>query len=98
MSDDPHPLNDELPVRIRAIVRNMLQRITDLAKHESKAVPSATCFYPITLLAEAKGNVLCDEAGVPVIVRAPVDVPGIAQDAIGDGDDPRVVFAHPISK
>jgi len=98
MSNDPHPLNDDTPVRIRAIVRNMLtllRRITDFAKHESKTVPSATGYYPITLLADAKGNVLCDEAGVPIIVRAPVDVLGIAPEGFGDDDGPRVVFVQP---
>src|SRR5262245_60077028 len=80
-----HPLNDEIPVNVRAIVINMLallQRITDLAKYESKTVPSQTGFYPISVLANAKGDVLCDAAGVPVLVRAPVDVLALAPDGV----------------
>jgi hypothetical protein len=93
-----HPLNDATPVNIRAIVSNMLalvQRITDLAKHESRTVPSQTGFYPIALLADASGNVLCDEAGVPVVVRAPVDVLAIAPDGISDQGGRTVLFAQP---
>jgi hypothetical protein len=93
-----HPLNDDTPVNIRAIVSNMLtllQRITNLAKHESRTVPSQTGFYPIALLADANGNVLCDEAGVPVVVRAPLDLLGIAPDGIDAQGGPTVIFAQP---
>jgi len=78
-----HPLNDATPTWVHAITRAMLsllKRIADTAAHESKTVSSQTGFYPITLLADAKGNVLCDEGGVPVVVRAPVDVLAIASD------------------
>ena len=78
-----HPLNDATPTWVHAITRAMLsllKRIADTAAHESKTVSSQTGFYPITLLANAKGDVLCDEAGVPVVVRAPVDVLAIASD------------------
>jgi hypothetical protein len=78
-----HPINDPTPTWVHAVtgaMLSLLKRITDTAAHESKTVPSQTGFYPITLLADAKGNVLCDEAGVPVVVRAPVDVLAIAPD------------------
>jgi hypothetical protein len=72
-----HPINDTTPTCVHAITTNMLElirRICQLARHEARSTPSQTGFYPITLLADAKGNVLCDEAGVPVVVRAPLDI------------------------
>src|SRR3954451_11632519 len=81
-----HPLDDDTPLNVYVVARSMLgliQRITDLAKHESKTVPSQTGYYPITLLANAKGEVLCAD-GVPVVVRAPLDVLAIAPDGIDD--------------
>ena len=57
----------------------LLKRIVKLAAHEAKTVPSQTGFYPIALLANAKGDVLCDENGVPIVVRAPLDVLAIDQ-------------------
>ena len=91
-----HPLEDDTPANIHAIVSNMLallQRITDLAQHESKTVPSQTGFYPITLLAKANGDVLCDQAGAPVVVRAPLDVLAIGIDEQGGRS---VIFGQPI--
>ena len=67
----------------------LLDRLCAVAKYEAKSSPSLTGFYPITMLADASGNVLCDETGTPIVVRAPVDVLAIGP------DDRSVVFAHP---
>jgi hypothetical protein len=93
-----HPLDDDTPVRIHAIVDNMLKllcRIVAVAKHESKTVPARTGFYPITLLANANGDVLCDETGVPVVVRAPVDVVAISLNGVPGDSGRAVIFAQP---
>jgi hypothetical protein len=90
-----HPLDDDTPTNIHAIVSNMLaliRRITDLAKHESKTVRSETSFYPIAILANANGDVICDQDGVPVVVRAPLDVLAIGIDEQGGRT---VLFAQP---
>jgi hypothetical protein len=89
---EPDVLNDDTPVRIHAIVSAMLgllKRITDAAAHEATTHKSVSGFYPITLLADAEGNVLCDQDAVPVVVRAPVDIMAI------DTDNRAVVFAQP---
>jgi hypothetical protein len=89
---DVHPLNDDTPVRIHAIaeaMRALMQRIAKLAAHEAKTVPSQTGVYPIALLANAEGAILSDENGVPIVVRAPVDVLAF------DPTHRTVVFAQP---
>jgi hypothetical protein len=88
----PHPLDDDTPVRIHAIVSAMLgllKRVVDTASAEAKTANSATGFHPITLLADGAGNVLCDADGVPIVVRAPVDIMAI------DTDKRTVLFAQP---
>jgi predicted DNA-binding transcriptional regulator AlpA len=44
------------------------------ARHAARHQPTNEDIYPIALLMDAKGNVICDEQGMPVVTQVPLNV------------------------
>lgn len=57
------------------------------ARHQAKRQPAPSGIYPVTVLMDAGGDIICDDAGVPIVV-----IPPLAVAATGDRT---VEFYHP---
>jgi predicted DNA-binding transcriptional regulator AlpA len=47
------------------------------ARHAARHNPTHEGIYPVALLMDAKGNVVCDERGMPVVTLVPLNVVSI---------------------
>ena len=66
-------LPDDAVDGMRALSR-LFAAMVKAARHAARHQPTNEDVYPIALLMDAKGNVVCDEQGMPVVTQVPLNV------------------------
>jgi predicted DNA-binding transcriptional regulator AlpA len=66
-------LPDDAVDGMRALSR-LFGAMVKAARHAARHQPTNEGVYPVALLMDAKGNVVCDEQGMPVVAQVPLNV------------------------